>query len=188
MRIAIFEVCRSPEVVKWDTEGQVLRAGLQAAGLAQVLHSNDHCWRGVPGVRQRVGLAAICRAANGSRHDCLHFATHGTEAGLVLAWRGAPGARVPRTVLTPSLVRERLRMDGQLVVSGACQSAHLADDFLAVGASAVVAPLVEVPWAHLGGFFLGFYLGLAAGRTPRSAMNTAKRPYPELASYRCFAR
>jgi len=187
MRIAIFEVCRSPEVAKWDTEGQVLRAGLQGAGLDHVLHSNDHCWNGVPGVRQRVGLAAISRAANGPGFDVLHFATHGTEAGLVLAWRGAPGARRPRTVLTPALVRERLHLRGQLVVSGACQSAHLADDFLAAGASAVVAPTVEVPWANLGAFFLAFYQGLAAGRTARGAMNAAKRPYPELASYRCHA-
>ena len=187
MHIGIFEVCRSPEVPKWDTEGQVLRAGLQAAGLAHVLHSNDHCWRGVPGVRQRPGLAAICAAAGAQRFDALHFATHGTEAGLVLAWRGAPGQRVPHTVLTPALVRERLRLHGQLVVSGACQSAHLADDFLAAGAAAVVAPSVEVPWANLGAFFLAFYQGLAAGRTPRGALNAARRPYPELASYRCYS-
>lgn len=186
MRIAIFEVCRSPEVAKLNTEGQVLRAGLQAAGVAHVLRSNDHCWRGVQGVRPWAGPAAIYSAAHGQRFDAIHFATHGTEEGLVLSWNGPLGARVPRTVLTPALVRERLRLRGQLVVSGACQSAHMADDFLAAGASAVVAPTVEVPWANLGAFFLAFYRGLAAGRTPRGATNAAKQPYPELASYRCY--
>lgn len=186
MRIAIFEVCRSPELDKLDTEGRVLRAGLQAAGLAHVLYSNDHCWRGTQGVRQRLGLAAMARAASGRRFDAIHFAAHGTEEGLILAWKGALGARVPRTVLTPALVRERWHLNGQLVVSGACQSAHMADDFLAAGARAVVAPSVEVAWAHLGAFFLGFYQGMAAGLAPRTAMNAAKKPYPELASYRCY--
>lgn len=186
MRIAIFEVCRSPEVAKRDTEGQVLRAGLQVAGLAHVLLSNDQCWRGVPGVLPWTGLADLYSALHGPCFDVLHFATHGTEEGLVVSWQGPLGERRPHTVLTPTLVREHLRLDGQLVVSGACQSAHMADDFLAAGASAVVAPGEEVPWANLGAFFLGFYQGLAAGLAPRTAMSEAKQPYPELASYRCY--
>lgn len=187
MRIAIVEVCRSPEVQKWDTEGQVLHAGLQATGLAHVLCSNDHVWRGVAGVRRWPGPAGLFRLMNNPRLGCFHLATHGTPDGLVLSWTGALGQRVPRTVLTPALVRERLRLQGQLVVSGACQSAHMADDFLAAGAGAVVAPRDEVPWANLGAFFLAFYAALAAGQPPHTALDEAKKPYPELASYRCFA-
>ena len=35
--------------------------------------------------------------------------------------------------------------------------------------------------------FLAFYAALAAGQPPHTALDEAKKPYPELASYRCFA-
>lgn len=187
MRIAIVEVCRSPEVQKWGTEGQVLHAGLPKLGLTPVLCSNDHSWRGASGVRAWPGPAGLFRLAHQQRIDVLHLAMHGTADGLVLGWKGALGQREPRTVLTPAMVRERLRLNGRLVVSGACQSAHMADDFLAAGACAVVAPRDEVPWANLGAVFLTFYAALAIGQSPRVAMTAARKTYPELASYRCFA-
>ncbi|HBB32213.1 MAG TPA: hypothetical protein DDZ80_27595 [Cyanobacteria bacterium UBA8803] len=38
---------------------------------------------------------------------------------------------------------------GKLIVSGACASAQFANDFLAAGAEALVAPISEIPWSHV---------------------------------------
>jgi hypothetical protein len=45
---------------------------------------------------------------------------------------------------------------GKLVVSGACGSASLADDFLVARAKAFVAPLFEIQWKNLGLFLSHF--------------------------------
>lgn len=186
MRVAIFEVCRRPQVVKQGTEGQVLTAALAGLGIAHQLHSNDGIWAGVPGVARRPGIAAVARAAADPGLTVLHFATHGTADGLVMAWSGPIDARVPRVLLTPDAVRRRLRLQGRLVISGACQSAHMADDFLAAGARGVIAPHEEIPWARLGEFFTALYRPLAAGRSPAAALAQARRGFAELASYRFF--
>jgi hypothetical protein len=186
MKVTIFEVCRRPEVPKQDTEGQVLRAALARLGIAHDLHSNDGIWAGVPGVARRPGIAAVARAAADPHVGVLHFATHGTAEGLVMAWSGPIDARVPRVLLTPAKVRRTLRLAGRLVVSGACQSAHMADDFLHSGARGVIAPEREIPWARLGAFFTALYRNLASGQPPAAALAQARGGFAELASYRHF--
>jgi hypothetical protein len=108
----------------------------------------------------------------------------------VLRWSRAPsvGARVPVELLTASDIRSMAGLGGRLVVSGACSSARLAEDFLAAGATAFVAPLTDVPWARIGPFFKSFYLTYRSSTEPRSAIEAATREFPEYRSYRVFER
>ena len=72
---------------------------------------------------------------------------------------------------------------GKLIVSGACQSAHIADDFLAAGVRGVVAPASTIPWDDLGAFFVEFYNALREGMDVASSLGHAKASHPKYESF-----
>ena len=186
MRVAIFEVCRRPEIPKANTEAVVLSRCFERSGVAYDLHSNDGIWQNHASAVACVDRAHIRRALRDPAVTAVHFATHGNDAGLVLHWDGPLNERVASDTLTGSEIRTTDGFRGRLVVSGACGSAHLASDFLAAGATAFVAPDVAIPWKNLGLLFESFYTSLRDGMNAEDALTSAVSGRDELASYRVY--
>lgn len=105
-----------------------------------------------------------------------------------MQWGGPIDDREPTDVLTGPEIRAMDVFRDKLVVSGACGSAHLADDFLTAGATAFVAPDVEIPWKNLGRLFDTFYASLRAGASAEQSLTSAVVGHDELASYRVYSR
>ncbi len=186
MRVAIFEVCRRPEIPKANTEAVVLSRCFERSGVAYDLHSNDGIWQNHATAVACIDRAQIGGALRDPAVTAVHFATHGDATGLILQWGGPIGARVPTDTLTGLEIRAMDGFRGRLVVSGACGSAHLASDFLAAGATAFVAPDVEIPWKNLGLLFESFYTSLRDGMKAEDALTSAVSGRAELASYRVY--
>ena len=183
MRVAIFEVCRRPEVLKGDTEAAILSTCFPKLGIAYDLISNDGIWAG----RSQWGVvnrATMRRVLSDSRISVVHFAVHGAPDGLVLRWGGPLVDREARDVLTAAQIARLRIFRDRLVVSGACSSVALAGAFLTAGASAFIAPEDEIPWGNLAAFFRAFYRSLAKGSGLEHALAGAINGRPELRSYR----
>lgn len=184
MRVALLEVCRRPEIPKTSTEAIVLSRVFKDIGIDFDLYSNDRYWYRRKSAGKVVSMELIATLAANPLIDVLHFAMHGNESGLILSWSGPLDERDPETILGPRNITEGPRLGGKLIVSGACQSAHLADEFIAAGARAVIAPSIDVPWMNLGAFFKCFYAHLFSGLEAAKCLELAKLPFAELASYR----
>lgn len=188
MKVALLEVCRRPEIPKVSTEAIVLNRAFEDIGIDFDLYSNDQYWTKRRKAGQVVSMEIIAILARDPLIDVIHFAMHGSESGLILSWSGSINERAPERILGPLEIMEGPRLGGKLIVSGACQSAHLADEFIAAGARAVVAPSIDVPWMNLGAFFKSFYSHLFGGLDAIQSLELAKTPFPELESYRLVGR
>ena len=187
MKVALFEVCRRPDVLKPDTEAQVLSECLAHLRIAFELYTNDGFWADRPKAGSVLDRDRIRQCLDDPHIDIVHFAVHGGPTGLVLKWKGPLSRRVAADVLTGAEIRRMREFRNRLVVSGACGSAGLAEDFLAAGAAAFVAPDVEIPWKDLGILFQAFYAALKRGATAKRALGSAVAKHPELSSYRVYA-
>ncbi len=187
MKVAIFEVCRRPEVGKPNTEAMILSQSFTSLGVAYDLYTNDAFWTDRPKAGSIVDRELIREKMSDPGITVAHFAVHGDATGLVLKWSGPIDAREAVDVLTDPEIRAMEEFHDKLVVSGACVSAGLADAFLAAGARAVVAPRVDILWKNLGRFFQLFYASLKAGLSPAVALAAAVSAYPELSSYRVYS-
>jgi len=184
LRVALLEVCRRPEIPKDSTEAIVLSRVFKDIGVDFDLYSNDQYWSRRKRAGKVVSLELIATLSVDQSIDVIHFATHGNKEGLILSWSGPLEDRAPEAILGPRDITAGSRLGGKLIVSGACQSAHLADEFMAAGARAVVAPSIDVPWMNLGAFFKCFYSHLAGGLAAAQSLELAKAPFSELESYR----
>ena len=186
MKVLILEACRSPEVKKHLTEPLVLSQLFSDNGIDYELYSNDGIWT----ERVRLDDTLIRNRLEEASVDVVHFAVHGSAKGLVLRWSSEPdiGDRGPTYILTGDDIRSIEELKGKVVVSGACSSAKFADDFLAAGADAFVAPLVDVSWEKIGLFFKAFYLTYRSSKIAKDALNKAVKDFPQYNSYRVFER
>lgn len=184
MRVALLEVCRRPEIAKVSTEGIVLSRAFEDIGIECELYSNDQYWSRRKKAGTIVSMELIAKLAEDPLIDVIHFAMHGNDRGLILSWSGPLDDRAPGTTLGPRDITEGPRLGGKLIVSGACHSAHLADELIAAGAKAVVAPSIDVPWMNLGAFFKSFYARLFSGLEAAKSLELAKAPFAELTNYR----
>lgn len=184
MRVLILEVCRSPETNKGRTESSVLSQLFTDNAIEYELYSNDGIWES----KVQIDKALIHSRLKESSIDIVHFAVHGGAQGLILKWSNDSyvGHRVPIDFLTSSEIRSIKEFQGKLIVSGACESAQFADDFLAVSSEAVVAPLTEIPWAKMGLFFKTFYLSYRSSKSAQDALNQAIKEFPQYSCYRVF--
>ncbi|MEQ8961550.1 MAG: CHAT domain-containing protein [Coleofasciculus sp. C2-GNP5-27] len=180
MKIAIFEVCRSPEIKK-KTESLILSHFFTKQAIDYKLYSNDGIWQEKT-ILDKDSLRLYLKKPD---FNIVHLAMHGTNDGLILQWSNVKniGERVPEVILTDfdiSLMRE---WQGKVVVSGVCRSAQLADSFLAAGAAAVIAPQSPIPWTNLGLFFSFFYKKIFSGKSLILALDLAIWQFPEYESY-----
>jgi len=184
MRVLILEACRSPEVNKGLTESLVLSKLFSDNDIEYELYTNDGIWTN----RIHIDKALIRSRLKESPIDIVHFAVHGGAQGLVLKWSDADriGNRIPLDLLTGSEIRLIRELQGKLIVSGACTSAQFANDFLAAGAHAVVAPLTEISWSKIGLFFKAFYLSYRLSKSAPDALNKAVEEFPQYDCYRVF--
>jgi hypothetical protein len=184
MKVLILEACRSPEVDKGLTEPLVLSQLFSNSGIEYELYSNDGIWTN----QVQIDEVLIRNCLQASSIDVVHFAVHGTAQGLILKWSDAPSIkeRMPLSFLTGSQIRLMQELQGKLIVSGACASAQFADDFLAAGAKAVVAPLTDVLWSKIGLFFKAFYLSYRLSESAQDALNEAVVEFPQYGCYRVF--
>jgi hypothetical protein len=189
MKVVLFEVCRSPEVFKPNTEAIVLSKCFTSLGIEFELYTNDGFWADRPKAGSTIDGALIRKCLDDPNLNVIHFAVHGCPTGLVLKWDGdGPiDQRVAADVLTGAQIREMKGFRNRLVVSGACESAILAKDFLAAGATAFVAPDFPPQWEDLGVFFQSFYGSLKEGSQVERALSSAVSDYPKLARYRVYS-
>ena len=187
MKVALFEVCRRPEVFKPNTEAIVLTECFTNLGVEFELYTNDGYWADRPKAGAALDREIIRKCLEDQNIDIVHFAVHGGPTGLVLKWNGPLNNRVAADVLTGAEIRGMRGFRNRLIVSGACGSAGLAKDFLAAGATAFVAPDFAIPWENLGMLFQSFYASLKSGSTVEAALSSAVSGHPDLASYRVYA-
>jgi hypothetical protein len=184
MKVLILEACRSPEIDKGLTEPLILSKLFTNNNIEYELYSNDGIWTN----QVQIDEALIRNRLKESSINIVHFAVHGGVQGLILKWSNDAyvGHRVPVSFLTGSGIRLIEEFQGKLIVSGACASAQFADDFLAAGADAVVAPLTEISWSKLGLFFKIFYLSYRSSKSVKDALNKAVEEFPQYNCYHVF--
>lgn len=184
MKVLILEACRSPEINKGLTESLVLSQLFRSNGIDYELYSNDGIWTN----RVHLDETLIRNCLKDPSIEIVHFAVHGGSQGLILQWSDAPyiGNRVPLILLSGSTIRLMEGFQGKLIVSGACSSAQFANDFLAAGARAVVAPLAEIPWSEIGLFFKSFYLSYYLSASAKGALSKAVKDFPQYNCYHIF--
>ena len=184
MNVALFEVCRSPQVVKPCTEAIILSRLFERLGIDYELWSNDGIWPN----QIEIDSILISESLAYTVFDIVHLAVHGEPNGLILRWStdDAIEERRPEEWLSGEDIRQMSCWDGKVIVSGACSSSILAADFLDAGASAVVAPPMDVSWPGLGAFFEVFYRCLHQTLDVANALEAATREYPAYRGYRCF--
>lgn len=184
MRVLILEACRSPEINKGLTEPLVLSQLFSDNDIEYEIYSNDGIWAN----QVQIDEALIRSRLKEFTVDIVHLAVHGGAQGLILKWSNAPdiGDRVPLSLLAGSEIRLIKEFQGKLIVSGACASAQFANDFLAAGADAIVAPLTEISWSKIGLFFKTFYLSYRLSKSAQDALNTAVDEFPQYSCYRVF--
>ncbi|QKV56948.1 MAG: CHAT domain-containing protein [Dechloromonas sp.] len=116
-------------------------------------------------------MAPLNSIAAATSTDVVRFAVHGQPGvGLVLKWTGPIGQREVADTLTGAEIRQMSISQNKLVVSGACESSSLAQDFILAGAKAYVSPKFEIPRAYLGLMFKTFYAALQSGATTEAAL------------------
>ena len=181
MQVIIFEACRSPEIVKQDTEGIILSKVYNEEKIDYALFSNDGIWQN----HFVITKSLIEQEINKPDVLVVHLAMHGFKHGLALRWSTGQGfhLKVVEDLLGIDEIREMKGWQHKLIVSGACSSLYLADAFLKAGAIAVVAPAFEIPWDKLGAFFQMFYRELFAGQSIKTALDSAKGQFPKYSSF-----
>jgi len=180
MKVAIFEVCRSPDVVK-VTEPVILSRFFKAEGIDFQIHSNDAIWPS----STIISLDYLRKCLQEQDITIVHLAMHGNKYGFVLKWSSEQdiGRRTPEDNLLASDIVRMKGWQGKLVVSGACETAGMAAYFLQAGALAVVAPKYPISWTNLAQFFCEFYRGLFFGKQAEQALKIATAKFPEYACY-----
>lgn len=181
MKVIILEVCRSPEIRK-ETEAVILSRLFTERNIDYELYSNDKVWPN----QTQIDKEFIQRCLKKPENKVIHLAMHGDDYSFILRWSKDENfrARKPEETLTGSDIRQMTEWQGKLVVSGACNSSHLAKFFLEAGAKAIVAPEVPISWLNLGNFFSVFYQALFAGEEVTAALQLAVTQYPEYKNYK----
>lgn len=187
MKVAILEICRRPEVLKENTEAKILSTCFQQLSIDFDLYSNDDFWADRPKAGTIVDRDVIAATLIDPEIDVVHFAVHGGPTGLVLKWSGPIGQREVIDTLNGSEIRQMCVSHDKLIVSGACESSNLANDFISAGAKAYVSPKKEIPWIHLGLMFKIFYSSLQSGATIEDALAQAVANHKELESYEVYS-
>ncbi len=183
MKVGIFEVCRSPEVIK-VTEPLILSRFFTKEGIDFEVYSNDSIWS--PAVI--ISKDFLKRCLKEPDMTIVHLAMHGNRYGFVLKWSKAQdiGARIPEDNLTASDILQMAEWRGKLIVSGGCETSGMASYFLQAGATAVIAPKYPINWPNLGRFFCEFYQALFLGQRMERALETAISTFPEYDCYEIY--
>ena len=100
MKVALFEVCRRPEILKPNTEAILLSECFKNLGIRFDLYTNDGYWEGRLKAGAVVDKDLIQKVLINSGIDVVHFAVHGGPSGLILRWGGPIDQRVEVDVLT----------------------------------------------------------------------------------------
>ena len=187
MKVAILEMCRRPEVLKENTEAKILATCFQQRCIDFDLYSNDDFWADRPKAGAIVDRDVIAAILIDQEIDVVHFAVHGGPTGLVLKWSGPVWQREVADTLAGAEIRQMCISHDKLVVSGACKSSNLANDFISAVAKAYVSPKEEIPRVHLGLMFKIFYSALQSGATIEGALAQAVANHKELESYEAYS-
>ena len=184
MKVAIFEVCRSPEIKK-ETEALILSKFFKQENIDYEVYSNDGIWF----KRTVLDKNLLRQCLKQSNPGIIHLAMHGDEQGLILKWSNSEDIRnrVVEDLLTSLDIKTISEWHDKLLVSGACSSAKLARFFLDAGVTGVIAPLTPISWLNLGRFFQVFYKALFSSQPPRSALALAITQFPEFKSYQVYS-
>lgn len=185
MKVAIFEVCRNPEIEK-QTETLLLSQAFDRLGIDCDVYSNDGIWRQRTFLNR--SLLQNCLAKPGLR--VVHLALHGDSKGLVMRWSKAEKIRDrrPQEILSPADIEAMTEWRDKLIVSGASRTTALTDSFLAAGAAAVLCPEHPISYQHFLPFSEVFYGKLAARQPLRPALDASLSQFPDLKSFRLFSR
>ncbi|WP_159788979.1 hypothetical protein [Sodalinema gerasimenkoae] len=185
MNVAIFEVCRNPEIRK-QTETLLLSQAFERLAIPCQVYSNDGIWQR----RTFLNRSLLQKSLSETALDVIHLALHGDRDGLVLGWSQAEKIRDrrPQTRLSPSEIESMTQWRGKLIVSGAASVYPLADSFLTAGASGVIVPERSISYQHLVPFLEGFYGSLANRQASQTALDSAIRQFPDLRSFRFLSR
>ncbi|MBO9998794.1 MAG: hypothetical protein J7641_07250 [Cyanobacteria bacterium SID2] len=185
MKVAIFEVCRNPEIEK-QTETLMLSEFFKRSGIPCNVYSNDGIWT----QRTFLNRSLLQKCLTEAGLSVVHLALHGDRNGLVIRWSNAEKIRDrrPQDLLSPSDIEMSGEWRDKLVVSGAYSAAQLADSFLKAGVTAAVFPEHPISYQHLVPFLEVFYGKLAAGQSVRVAMNAGVEKFPDLKSFKIFSR
>lgn len=185
MKVAIFEVCRNPEIQK-QTETLMLSQAFERAGIDCQVYSNDGIWDR----RTFLNRSLLQKCLSEAGVDVVHLALHGDRDGLVLGWSNAEKIRDrrPQERLSPNDIEIMTQWRGKLIVSGAASVYPLADAFLKAGVSGVLVPERSISYQHLVPFLEVVYRKLASRQSPRNALDIALRQFPDLNSFRLLSR
>ncbi|MFO8038199.1 MAG: hypothetical protein R6U67_01975 [Sodalinema sp.] len=185
MNVAIFEVCRNPEIRK-QTETLMLSQAFERLSIPCQVYSNDGIWDR----RTFLNRSLLQKCLGDESVDVVHLALHGDRDGLVLGWSKAEKIRDrrPQDRLSPQDIEMMSQWRGKLVVSGAASVYPLADAFLNAGASGVVVPERSISYQHLVPFLEILYSKLANRQSPRNCLDIAIRQFPDLQSFRLLSR
>lgn len=185
MKVAIFEVCRNPEIEK-QTETLMLSQAFDRLEIDCDVYSNDGIWRQRTFLNQ--SLLRNCLSSSGL--NVVHLALHGDNKGLVMRWSKAEKIRDrrPQETLSRSNIESMDEWRGKLVVSGASSTTAIAEAFLAAGAVGVLCPEHPISYQNLIPFLEIVYGQLAQRATVRSALDAGLAKFPDLKSFRLISR
>ena len=181
MKVAIFEVCRNPEIEK-QTETLMLSQAFERAGIDCQVYSNDGIW----GRRTFLNRSLLQKCLGEGDIDVVHVALHGDRDGLVLGWSKVEKIRDrrPQERLSPNDIEMMPQWRGKLIVSGAASVYPLADAFLKAGVSGVLVPERSISYQNLVPFLEILYSKLAKRQSPQNSLDMAIRQFPDLQSFR----
>ncbi|HBE20027.1 MAG TPA: hypothetical protein DEG17_21300 [Cyanobacteria bacterium UBA11149] len=184
MKVAIFEVCRTPEIKK-KTEAVILTNFFSKHNIEYELYSNDYIWENTTIIDKNFIELSLQK----SDASIVHLALHGNDNSLILKWCNKEQIikRIPEDILSNIDIKLMNGWRDKLIVSGACYSAQLADSFLEAGAMAVIAPKTAIPWTNLGKFFSIFYKSFLLDQNLIVALDLAKAHFPEFNSYYLYS-
>lgn len=184
MNVAIFEVCRNPEIRK-QTETLMLSQAFERLGIPCQVYSNDGIWDR----RTFLNRSLLQKSLSDGAVDVVHLALHGDRDGLVLGWSKAEQIRDrrPQDRLSPQDIEQMTQWRGKLVVSGAASVYPLANAFLNAGASGVLVPERSISYQHLVPFLEVVYSKLANRQSPRNSLDIAIGQFPDLQSFRLLS-
>ncbi|MCC5896452.1 MAG: hypothetical protein JJU32_00860 [Phormidium sp. BM_Day4_Bin.17] len=185
MNVAIFEVCRNPEIRK-QTETLLLSQAFERLGIPCQVYSNDGIWQR----RTFLNRSLLQKSLTEEAVDVVHLALHGDRDGLVLGWSNAEKIRDrrPQERLSPSDIESMTPWRGKLIISGAASVYPLADSFLTAGASGVIVPERSISYQNLVPFLEEFYGRIANRQAPQTALDSALRQFPDLQNFRFLSR
>ncbi|WP_144054051.1 hypothetical protein [Baaleninema simplex] len=185
MKVAIFEVCRNPEIEK-QTETLMLSEFCKRSGIECEVYSNDGIWT----KRTFLNRSLFQNCLSDTDTKVVHLALHGDRDGLVMRWSNAEKIRDrrPQERLSPQDIESIVQWRDKVVVSGAYSAAKLSDAFLKAGVAAAVFPEHPISYQHLVPFLEIFYGKLATGLSVRNALNAGLSKFPDLKSFKIFSR